>query len=117
MKPPIRLAIVDDSPAMRETIRTLVNRADDIVIAGEAADGEAAVALARSERPDVMTLDVSMPKLDGLKATEAIMSTSPTRIVVVCDTSQQAQMDLSFRAIAAGALELLPKPRGGAGQL
>jgi two-component system chemotaxis response regulator CheB len=68
---------------------------------------------ARHLEPAVITMDVRMPRLDGLGAIAAIMAHVPTRILVVCDTSKESEMDLSFRAVSAGALELIPKPRPG----
>jgi two-component system chemotaxis response regulator CheB len=107
-RPPVRVVIADDSATMRKLIAGyLVGGGCEIV--GEAEDGMAAVDLAAEIRPDVITMDVAMPRLDGLAATAAIMAQTPTRIVVICDTQRGDQLDLSFRAMSAGALEIIPK--------
>jgi two-component system chemotaxis response regulator CheB len=76
---------------------------------GEAGTGREAIAAARLLRPDVMTMDVVMPGLDGLSAIEEIMSIAPTRIIVISQLAATEQ-DLAFRALAVGALELIAKP-------
>ncbi|MGE3548043.1 MAG: chemotaxis protein CheB, partial [Kofleriaceae bacterium] len=80
-----------------------------IEVVGRALDGKQAVKLARELRPDVITIDVVMPELDGLAATSAIMQEAPTRVIIVSGMDDQ-QLDLSFKAIGVGALELLRKP-------
>ena len=109
----VRVLVVDDSGAMRAAIRALLARDPRITVVAEAADGVSAVDLAIELRPDFVTMDVVMPRIDGLQATGAIMAQAPTRILLVCDTTSPADLDRAFEAIAAGALELLPKPRGG----
>ncbi|NUP06732.1 MAG: chemotaxis protein CheB [Polyangiaceae bacterium] len=109
---PIRVLIVDDSPTLRAALRALLACEPSIVVVGEAASGGAAVDLARRLQPDVITMDVLMPGLDGWAATAAIMADSPTRIIVLCDTSRSDHAALTFRAIAAGALEVIAKPTG-----
>ena len=110
MKGPIRVLIADDSATMRTALAELLREEKRISVVGQARDGLEAVELARTLKPDVITMDVNMPLLDGLQATATIMAESPARILVVCSVAEEKQLDLSFRAIAAGALELLPKP-------
>src|SRR6266849_5475075 len=88
----------------------LLAQEQDLRIVGEARDGVEAVEKARELRPDVITMDVNMPRLDGLGATAAIMAESPARVLMVCAVSEDRQLDLSFRAMAAGALEVISKP-------
>jgi two-component system chemotaxis response regulator CheB len=108
----VRVLIADDSESVRALLRTVLTQAGCEVV-GEAADGIEAIEMSSLLAPDVVTMDVVMPKLDGLGATAAIMTHSPTRIVVVCDSRREEQTDLSFRAMSAGALELLSKqPEG-----
>ena len=80
---------------------------------GQAGDGVEAVEKARALRPDVITMDVNMPRLDGLGATAAIMAEAPARVLVISSVRQHRQLELSFKAMAAGALELIAKPEGG----
>ena len=87
----------------------LLSAQPDVTVVGTARDGEEAVALARSLKPDVITLDVQMPGMDGLGATERIMAETPCRILMV---SGAPDTDLSFRALQAGALEVIAKPQG-----
>jgi len=110
MSATVRVLIADDSPTVRQVLALLLAGEVRIELVGQARDGAEAVALATQLRPDVMTMDIEMPVLDGLGAIEQIMERCPTRILVVCAAAQERLLDLSFRAIAAGALELLAKP-------
>src|SRR5207253_3164869 len=107
---PIRILVADDSLTMRNALMALLAQEQDLRIIGEARDGVEAVEKARELRPDVITMDVNMPRLDGLGATAAIMAESPARVLMVCAVSEDRQLDLSFRAMAAGALEVISKP-------
>ncbi|HLL05888.1 MAG TPA: chemotaxis protein CheB [Myxococcaceae bacterium] len=109
MSKPIQVLLTDDSPTMLQVLTRLLSAQPDVTVVGTARDGEEAVALARSLRPDVITLDVQMPGMDGLGATERIMAESPCRILMV---SGAPDTDLSFRALQAGALEVIAKPQG-----
>ena len=102
----IRVALVDDQALFRAGIRMLIESQSDLVFAGDAADGRAAIALAERSRPDVMLMDVRMPQLDGIAATERILADAerdgrqPPRILVLTtfDLDENAA-----RAIRAGA--------------
>jgi two-component system, chemotaxis family, protein-glutamate methylesterase/glutaminase len=109
MTHPVRVLVADDSASMRQTLFMLFQEDPRIQIVGEATDGQQAVELAGSLRPDVITMDVMMPRLDGLAAIAEILIRVPTRILVVTALAPQAE-DLCFRALAAGALEFIPKP-------
>jgi two-component system, chemotaxis family, protein-glutamate methylesterase/glutaminase len=106
----IRVLVADDSPTMVTAIIGLLSEDPRVRVVGQANDGLRAVELAKTLRPDVITMDVVMPGVDGLRAIETIMAEAPSRILVVASVEEQRQMDLSFRAIAAGAMELLAKP-------
>jgi len=107
---PIRVLVADDSATMRNALITIFAQEQDLRVVGEARDGFEAVEKARELRPDVITMDVTMPRLDGIRATAAIMAEAPARILMVCAVSEERQLDLPFRAMAAGALEVISKP-------
>lgn len=116
MKSPIRVAVADDSDTMRRVLLELVDRAPDLEAVGAARDGEEAVALAKSVKPTILTMDVLMPRLDGVEAIGRIMAAAPCRILVISSTADDKQVDSAFRAVRAGALEVLPKPRSETGE-
>jgi len=105
----VRVLVADDSQTVQQALLKLLGRDGRIEVVGAAADGVEAVALARTLRPDVITMDVRMPRLDGLAATAAIMAEAPSRILVVASVSEDQQA-LCFRAMNVGALEVIPKP-------
>jgi two-component system, chemotaxis family, protein-glutamate methylesterase/glutaminase len=107
----IRVLVAEDSATMRDTLLALLGDEPDLEVAGVAVDGVEAVELARTLRPDVVTMDVVMPRLDGVGAIAAIMAEAPCRIIVVSSVVDQAQVDSSFHAVSAGALEVIAKPR------
>ncbi|WP_224248918.1 chemotaxis protein CheB [Hyalangium gracile] len=110
MNKPIQVLLADDSPTILRMFTGLLAPAPDIRIVGTANDGKEAVALAQSLRPDVVTLDVRMPRMDGIDATERIMAEAPSRILVI---SGAMDAEMSFKALQAGALEVMPKPTPG----
>src|SRR5688500_14807184 len=106
----IRVLIAEDSDAMRATLELLLREDSRISVVGCATDGAQAVEMARTLRPDVITMDVVMPNLDGVEATAEIMTHSPARILIISSYVDKRQVDLSFRAISAGALDVIAKP-------
>ena len=109
----IRVLVAEDSHAARLMIVTLLETDPEIQVVGEVQDGEAAVKEARRLRPDVITMDIHMPLLDGLNATARIMSETPMPIVVVSSAVNPRDVASTFDAIKAGALVALPKPGAG----
>lgn len=107
----IRVLIVDDSPFMRRSLERLLARMAGVTVVGGAADGIEAVKLALELRPDVITMDVEMPRMDGVTAVSEIMQTVPTPIVMV-STLTAAGTDTTMRALEAGAVEVIAKPSG-----
>lgn len=112
MKPPIRVLVVEDSPSCRALLVSLLASDPRLEVVGIAADGEAAIVAAERLRPDVITMDVQLPRLDGYAATRTIMESFPTRIVIVTSTAAPGDVAASFRALEAGALAVLGKPPG-----
>ncbi len=107
MTQPIRVLIADDHPIVRKGIRALLRTEPDLQVVGEAKDGTEAVALAQSLCPDVVLMDLVMPKLDGIEATRQILSKQPGAKVLVLTSF--AANDKVFPAIKAGALGYLLK--------
>jgi two-component system chemotaxis response regulator CheB len=106
----IRCLIVDDSPTFRGILRRLLAKAPNVEVVGEAGDGEEALARTLELKPDVLTMDVHMPRRNGLEAIAEIMRVRPTPIVVVSAAAGGANEELSFQALKLGAVEVLGKP-------
>src|ERR1700675_814378 len=106
-----RVLIVDDSTFMRKVLETIFNSDDQLQVIGHAKDGREAVALAESLKPDVITMDINMPHLDGLQATAQIMTTNPSPIVIVSSESREGAAS-TLRALELGAIEFVAKPSG-----
>jgi DNA-binding NarL/FixJ family response regulator len=101
----IRVLVVDDHPMMREGISATLTRHDDILVAGEAGDGNEALAMYRDLRPDVVLMDVQMPGLGGIEALEAIRAEQPDAVVLILTTYPgDAQAHRAIQAGAAGYL-------------
>ncbi len=109
----IRTLIVDDSATAQEFLLRALEGQEDIEVVGLAANGREAVEMASRLRPTLITMDIRMPEMDGLMATEQIMTDCPTRIVIISSGvgSELAKADqtLTFEALQAGALEVFPK--------
>ncbi len=103
----LRVVIVDDSSTARMLLRSLLKKDPDITVVGEAANGAEAISLVREQRPDLVTMDIHMPVMDGIAAIDAIMHDKAVPILVV--TSESAA-ELAIKALDAGALEVMAKP-------
>jgi len=108
----LRVLIVDDSAFMCKVLQEIINSDPQLEVVGQARDGRDAVALADSLRPDVITMDINMPHVDGLQATETIMSHHPRPIVIVSSESRDGA-DSTLRALELGAIDFVPKPSTG----
>ena len=104
----IRVLVVDDSGFMRLAIRKMIERIDGIEVSGEARDGRSAVDMARRLAPDVVTMDLEMPGMDGLAAIRAIMEESPVPIIVVSSLTQPGA-EQTLRALKLGAVDFVSK--------
>ncbi len=105
----IRVVVVDDSPTIRRYLTTLIDEAEDMRVVGKAYDGTDALAQVQALQPDVISMDIKMPGIDGLEATRQIMTRYPTPVVVVSGLLQQ-DVQLSLQALEAGALAVIAKP-------
>ncbi|MDA8165950.1 MAG: chemotaxis-specific protein-glutamate methyltransferase CheB [Desulfobacteraceae bacterium] len=103
----IRVLIADDSSLARELISALLSTDKELIIAGEAQNGLEAVEKARELKPDIITMDVEMPVMNGLEAIERIMATNACPILVV---TTRADANTAYAAISKGALDLVVKP-------
>jgi DNA-binding NarL/FixJ family response regulator len=110
MKAPVRVLVVDDQALVREGLMTLLETAPDIQPVAAAADGEQAIALCARHRPDVVLMDLRMPKLDGVEATRRIRAEQPDVEVVVLTTHADEESILD--ALQAGARGYLTKDAG-----
>jgi two-component system, chemotaxis family, protein-glutamate methylesterase/glutaminase len=106
----IRVVIADDSLVAREMLSTILQSDPDIEVVGTASNGDEAVDLVERLRPDLVTMDIHMPKMNGLEATERIMAFHPTPILVVSASVHGEGMGLAFDALKLGALEVIKKP-------
>ncbi len=107
-----KVLVVDDSSFMRRVLEQIINSDTQLQVSGHAKDGREAVALAESLKPDVIAMDLNMPHMDGLQATELIMSKNPRPIVVVSSESKEGAAS-TLRALELGAIEFVAKPSGG----
>jgi two-component system chemotaxis response regulator CheB len=104
---PIRLLVVDDSAYNRRNIADVFADHPEVAVVGKAADGEEALQLVTILKPDVITLDLEMPRMDGFTFLRILMSKAPTPVIVVSSYSQRENV---FKALELGALDFVPKP-------
>lgn len=108
----INVLVVDDSPVTREFLVHILESDPGLQVIETANDGQHAIEAVERVRPDVITMDIHMPKLDGLQATRRIMETHPTPIVIVSGSTDPQDVATTFRAMEAGALAVLGRPAG-----
>jgi two-component system chemotaxis response regulator CheB len=108
----IRVLIVEDSPVAQEFLIHIFSSDPEIQVVGIAENGIEAIDLVRQDRPDVITMDIHMPIMDGYEATRKIMETVPTPIVVVSGSAKGKEVTSTFRAMEAGALAVVLRPPG-----
>lgn len=112
MNDTIRVLVVDDSAVVRQILVSMLETVPGFQVVGQARDGEEAVRMTARLRPNVITMDIRMPRLNGLEAIRQIMSTTPTPIVVVAASIYEPDLEIAFAAIEAGALTVVEKPHG-----
>jgi two-component system, chemotaxis family, protein-glutamate methylesterase/glutaminase len=108
----IRVLVAEDSLVVRRRICEVLSADPEIELAGEAADGREAIELCSALRPDVITMDMIMPVMSGLAATEYIMAHCPTPILIVSSSFNRGELFKTYDALAAGAVDMLEKPTG-----
>lgn len=108
----INVLIADDSASVRLFLSQLLSADPDIEVVGTAGDGEEVLEAVARLRPDVITMDVHMPRMNGLIATRRIMETVPTPIVIVSGNLDSEEVATTFHALDAGAVAALPRPHG-----
>ncbi len=108
----IRVLIADDSSTARGLLRSILENDPDVRVIGEATNGLEAVERTQQLRPDLVTMDLRMPLLDGLEATKEIMITAPTPIIIVTASANATEVETGLHTLRAGALAVMPKPPG-----
>ncbi len=107
----IRVVIVEDSITIRSRLREILLTDQGIEVVGEAPDGKLAIEMCRELKPDVITMDMMLPVMSGLAATEYIMAHFPTPILIVSSSTNRGELFKTYEALAAGAVDVLEKPR------
>lgn len=108
----IRILITEDSAVVALLLKAIFEQEADFEVVGHARNGREAVELAARLQPDMITMDIRMPVMDGFEATREIMSTRPVPIVVVSSSVDDEELRITFRAVEEGALAVIEKPRG-----
>ncbi len=105
----IRVLVVDDSPFMRRILTDIIGLSDTMELVGIAKNGQEAIDKVKELRPDVVTLDIEMPVMDGITALKKIMKECPTRVIMLSSLTQEAAK-LTVDALELGAIDFIPKP-------
>ena len=109
---PIRILVVEDSLTVRMRLSEVLAADSTLQVVGQAHDGQQAIELCHRLRPDVVTMDIVLPVMSGLAATEHIMAHCPTPILVVSSAMNRGELFSTYEALAAGAVDVLEKPVG-----
>ncbi|MGR3220131.1 MAG: chemotaxis-specific protein-glutamate methyltransferase CheB [Candidatus Anammoxibacter sp.] len=108
----INVLIVDDSQVVRDLLSYIFNSDPEIKVIGTASNGQEALDIVTAKKPDVITMDVVMPKMDGFEATRRIMETNPVPIIIVTVSWDPGAVEKTFKMIEAGAVSAIEKPVG-----
>lgn len=107
-----KILIVDDSATQRQVLREMLAHDPDFLVVGEAADGLEALDMCHRLQPDLVTMDIQMPRMNGYEAIRRIMSETPRPVVVLTSSFSDRMLGISFKALDSGALMVLGKPAG-----
>jgi two-component system, chemotaxis family, protein-glutamate methylesterase/glutaminase len=110
--PAIRVLVVEDSMSVRMRLMEILSRDPEIELVGAAQDGKSAIELCLRLRPDLITMDMMLPMMTGLAATEYIIAHCPTPILIVSASINRGELFRTYDALAAGAIDVLEKPTG-----
>src|SRR3990172_6792875 len=108
MNEQITVVVVDDSAFMRKSISIMLESSEDIKIVGTARDGEDGYNIVKKLKPDIVTLDIEMPRMDGLTALKKIMSDCPTSVIMVSSITTEGA-EATIKAMEYGAVDFIPK--------
>jgi two-component system chemotaxis response regulator CheB len=106
----IKVLVVDDSPTIREIMKDILTSDKDIEVIGAVSNGEEAIRFMGKNKPDIITMDIDMPKMNGFEATRRIMETTPVPIVIITALFNSKDIDRTFQAMEAGAVSVIEKP-------
>src|SRR5215217_902469 len=107
-----RVLVVEDSAVIREFITYILESDPALQVIATASNGEEALLAAQTQQPDVITMDINMPGMDGFETTRRIMETAPKPIVIVTASWNPKEVATSFNAMEAGAVAVIAKPTG-----
>src|ERR1700742_462175 len=108
----VRVLVVEDSTTVRAHLVATFSQDPGFEVVGQAGDGSEAIELCKALRPNLITMDMMMPVMTGLAATEYIMAHFPTPILIVSASVNRGELFRTYDALAAGAVDVLDKPRG-----
>lgn len=108
----IKVLVVDDSALIRNLLGEIINAADDMTLVGTAPDAYVAKQMVKQFTPDVITLDIEMPKVDGLRFLEVLMEARPTPVVMISTLTEHGA-EATLRSLELGAVDFIPKPKLG----
>lgn len=112
----IKVLIVEDSFTIREIMKDILSSDKDIVVIGAVGTGEDAIRFIEKSKPDIITMDINMPGMNGFETTRKIMETNPVPIIIVTSLFNSEDVDKTFQAMEAGAVSVIEKPKAVVGE-